>query len=69
MSTFTATILSYIDNNLLPYILTSAKLDATDHCWVVSLANYNFALSYQSGKTNVDADALSPILKLTLSMP
>ena len=34
----------YMDNNLLTYILTSAKLDATGHHWVGSLANYNFAL-------------------------
>ena len=46
-----ATLLSYTDNNPLTYVLTSAKLDATGHqVWVASLANYNFALSYQSGK-------------------
>ena len=50
-----------MDNNPLTYILTSAKLDATGHHWVVSLANYNFALSYKSGKVNVDADNLSHI--------
>ena len=49
----------YTDNNPFTYILTSAKLDATGHHWVASLANYNFALSYRSGKMNVDADALS----------
>ena len=52
-----------MDNNLHTYILTCAKLDATDHHWVCSLENYNFALSYQSGKMNVDADALSHILR------
>ena len=31
--------------------------------WIASLANYNFALNYQSGKMNVDADALSHIPK------
>ena len=36
-------------------------MDATGHHLVASLANYNFALSYQSGKTNVDADTLSHI--------
>ena len=51
----------YMDNNLLTYILTSAKLDPTGYPWVASYANYNFALSYQSGKTNVDVDALSCI--------
>ena len=48
----------YIDNNPLTYILTTAKLDATSHCWVASLANYNFQLYYWAGKTNIDADAL-----------
>ena len=40
------TFVVYTDNNQLTYVLTSAKLDATGHCWVASLANYNFALSY-----------------------
>ena len=49
----------YTDNNPLTYILTSAKLDPTGQRWVVSLANYDFRIFYQSGKTNVEADALS----------
>ena len=28
------------------------------HCWVASLANYNFQLYYRAGKTNIDTDAL-----------
>ena len=36
----------YTDNNQLTYVLTTAKLDATSHCWVASLANYNFQLYY-----------------------
>ena len=44
------------DNNPLTYVLTSAKLDATGHRWVVALANYNFPLTYRSGKLNKDAD-------------
>ena len=51
----------YTDNNPLTYILTSAKLDATGQRWVASLANYNFRIFYKSGKTNVEADALSRI--------
>ena len=39
------------------------KLDATDHHWGTSLANYNFNMSYWSGKINVDADTLSNILR------
>ena len=52
------------DNNQLIYVLTNAKLDATGHHWVASRANYiSFALSYQSGKMNVDVDVLTHILK------
>ena len=51
----------HTDNNLLMYILTTAKLDAASHCWVASLANYNFRLHYWSGKANIDADALSRV--------
>ena len=51
----------YTDNNPLTYVLTTAKLDAASHCWVASLANYNFRLHYQAGKTNIDADALSRV--------
>ena len=40
---YSNTSVIYTDNNLLTYILTSAKLDATGHHWVASLANYNFA--------------------------
>ena len=54
-------IVMYTDNNPLTYVLTSDKLDATGYHWVAGLANYNFALNYQSGKVNVDA--LSCILK------
>ena len=53
----------YRDNDPLTYILTSAKLDATDHCLVAGLANFNFALNYCSGEINVDVDALSLIPK------
>ena len=51
----------YTDNNPLTYVLTTAKLDAASHCWVASLANYNFRLHYQAGKTNIDMDALSRV--------
>ena len=54
----------YTHNNLLTYVLTSVKLDATGHQWVASLANYNFTLHYQSGKIHIDADALSHILRV-----
>ena len=47
-----------MNNNLLTYVLTTAKLYAASHCWVASLANYNFRLYYRAGKANIDADAL-----------
>ena len=51
----------HMDNNLLMNVLTTAKLDAASHCWVASLANYNFRLHYRAGKANIDADALSRV--------
>ena len=49
------------DNNLLTYVLTTAKLDATGQRWVTALANYHFKITYHSGKQNINADALSHI--------
>ena len=51
----------FTDNNPLTYILTTAKLDATGHRWVAALSNYTFSISYNPGKDNKDADALSRI--------
>ena len=51
----------YTDNNPLMYVLMTAKLDAMGCRWITVLANYNFHLHYQSGKSNVEADALSMI--------
>lgn len=53
------TFIVRIDNNPLTYVTTSAKLDATGHCWLAASATYNFDLIYCSGKKNVDEDALS----------
>ncbi len=47
------------DNNPLTYVLKSAKLDATGHRWIAALGNYDFHITYRTGKSNVDADALS----------
>ena len=47
------------DNNPLTYVNKKAKLDATSHRWLASLANYNFKLVYKPGKMNGDADGLS----------
>ena len=49
------------DNNPLTYVLTTAKLDATGQRWVASLANYNFTITYHSGKHNINAGALSRV--------
>ena len=49
------------NNNPLTYVLTTAKLDTTEQRWVASLANYNFTITYHSGKHNIDADALSRV--------
>ena len=51
----------FTDYNLLTYVLTSAKLDATGHRWVAGLGNYNFGIHCKSEKTNVYGDALSRI--------
>ena len=51
----------FTDNNLLTYILTTAKLDATGQRWVAALSIYNFQIYYRSGKKNANADALSRI--------
>ena len=51
----------YTDNNPLMYILTSAKLDVVDQCWVAAVAYYNFQLHYKTDKSNIEADALSQI--------
>ncbi|KAL5020629.1 hypothetical protein ScPMuIL_002291, partial [Solemya velum] len=47
------------DNNPLTYVLGKAKLDATSHRWIATLANYKFTLSYRAGAQNIDADSLS----------
>ena len=51
----------FTDNNLLTYILTSAKLDATGQRWEAALSIYDFQIFYRSGKSNKNADALSRI--------
>jgi len=47
------------DNNPLTYVLTTAKLDAAGHRWLAQISSYDFDIRYRSGKSNVDADALS----------
>ena len=47
------------DNNPLTYVLTTAKLNATGHRWLATLALYDFDIQYRPGKYNIDADLLS----------
>ena len=51
----------FTDNNLLTYVLTSAKLDACGQRWVAKLANHNFSIRYRCGASNTETDALSRI--------
>ena len=49
----------HTDNNPLPYIFSSANLDAAGQRWVAHLTSYNFSLEYQKGKDNTVANFLS----------
>ena len=51
----------YKNNNPLTYVLTTAKRNATTHCWVAELANFKSGIKYILGEANIDADALSRI--------
>ena len=43
------------DNNTLKYVMTSAKLDATDQRWVSHLSIFDFDVQYRRGQDNADA--------------
>ena len=47
------------DNNPLSYLQTSAKLGAVEQRWQAQLAQFNFTITYRSGKLNRAADAIS----------
>nr|KAG5686713.1 hypothetical protein BaRGS_020239 [Batillaria attramentaria] len=49
----------FTDNNPLTYVLSTAKLDATGHCWLAALAAFKFSIRYKPGINNTDADTLS----------
>ena len=53
--------LVHINNNPFTYLFTTPNLDACRHRWVVSMANFNFMIKYQTGKNNAMADALSQV--------
>ena len=52
----------YSDNNPLTYVFSTAKRNATGHCWVSELADFNFKIRYRPSKENGDADNLSRLL-------
>ena len=47
------------NNNLLTYVLSTAKLNSTGLRWIAELANFKFSIRYRSGKKHTDADFLS----------
>ena len=49
----------YTDNNPLTYVMKSAKLNTTGHCWVADLSTFNFTMKCRPGTHNADADILS----------
>ena len=48
----------YMDNNLLTYVLSTARLNAVGHRWVGELADFYFNIEYRPGKMNTDADTV-----------
>ena len=49
----------YFDNNTLPYVMSTAKLNATVMRWVSELADVNFKVKCRPGKSSQDCDYLS----------
>lgn len=49
----------YTDNNPLCYVMTTAKLGATEQRWVAQLSQFNFDIVYRPGRQNGAADGLS----------
>jgi hypothetical protein len=47
------------DHKALEYFMTTKKLNRRQARWALDLANYNFQITYQSGKKNSKADALT----------
>ena len=49
------------DNNPLTYILTTHNLDATQYCWVESLAGFTFSIKYEKERDNAVVNALNHV--------
>lgn len=43
----------YTDNNPLTYVMSTAKLNAVGHRWVVELSDFRFDIRYRPGKSKV----------------
>ena len=41
--------------------MSTPNLDATGHCWVIAVTQFNFELEYQKGWDNTVADILSQV--------
>ncbi|XP_076740530.1 uncharacterized protein LOC143418699 [Maylandia zebra] len=48
----------YTDNNPVTHLQT-ARLGAVEQRWVAQLASFDYEIKYRSGKSNINADALS----------
>lgn len=59
---------AFTDNNPLSHLQT-ARLGAMEQRWASRLANYQFTLKYRSGKSNVNADALSRLTPAAVPDP
>ena len=49
------------DNNPLTYILSTLNLDATQHCWVESLARFTLSIENQKARDKAVANGLSHV--------
>lgn len=49
----------YTENNLLTYVMNTAKINAVCHRWVGELADLRFDVKYRTGSSNIDTDTLS----------
>ncbi|KAL7852896.1 hypothetical protein SRHO_G00186810 [Serrasalmus rhombeus] len=52
----------FTDNNPVAHLQT-ARLGATEQRWVAQLSAFNFEVKYRAGKENVNADALSRLVR------
>uniref|UniRef100_A0A669D8G6 ribonuclease H n=1 Tax=Oreochromis niloticus TaxID=8128 RepID=A0A669D8G6_ORENI len=53
-----ARFIVYTDNNPVAHLQT-ARLGAAEQRWVAQLASFDYEIKYRSGKSNINADALS----------